>query len=202
MRTLRAYSRNARTHDEAQIGQIQALIERFGFLVPLIVDEHDTIIAGHGRLEAARRLGMEQVPVIRRPGLTDAERAALVLADNHVEPADPVTLVAYAANARWEREVAGTMWNGWPIYTDDRAQIKYLAELAAIEAGVRVDGEPWKFADGLPRPLTNIQMRNLAIAARSYVTSTFKLEFMALAQIAAGTATTTADVDAILGGAL
>ncbi|KQO85929.1 ParB/Srx family N-terminal domain-containing protein [Methylobacterium sp. Leaf91] len=84
VRTLRAYSRNSRTHDEAQIGQIQALIEQFGFLVPLIVDEHDTIIAGHGRLEAAKRLGMEQVPVIRRPGLSDAERAALVLADNRV----------------------------------------------------------------------------------------------------------------------
>ena len=82
VRTLRAYARNARTHDEAEIGQIQALIGQFGFLVPLIVDEHDTIIAGHGRLEAAKRLGMEQVPVIRRPGLSDAERAALVLADN------------------------------------------------------------------------------------------------------------------------
>ncbi|WP_264048934.1 ParB N-terminal domain-containing protein [Methylobacterium flocculans] len=84
VRTLTAYAANARTHGEDQIAQLVALIGQFGFLVPLIVDEHDTIIAGRGRLEAAKRLKMAEVPVIRRPGLSDAQRAALVLADNKV----------------------------------------------------------------------------------------------------------------------
>jgi predicted protein tyrosine phosphatase len=84
VRTLRGYERNARTHPEEQIAQLMGLISTFGFLVPLIVDEHDTIIAGHGRLEAAKRLGLARVPVVVRPGLNEAQRAALVLADNRV----------------------------------------------------------------------------------------------------------------------
>lgn len=70
VRTLRGYDRNAREHSDAQIGQIAGAIERFGFTNPLLVDEHGVLIAGHGRLEAAKKIGMQDVPVIRITGLT------------------------------------------------------------------------------------------------------------------------------------
>ncbi|GJE17247.1 hypothetical protein AIGOOFII_1960 [Methylobacterium marchantiae] len=91
VRTLRGYDRNARTHSDTQISQIGAAIERFGFTQPLLVDEHDVVIAGHGRLAAAMRIGMDEVPVIRVTGLSEAKRAALVLADNRI-----------ALNAGWD----------------------------------------------------------------------------------------------------
>lgn len=94
VRTLVRYDRNARTHSDTQIGQIAAAIERFGFTSPLLIDEHDVIVAGHGRLAAAERLGMDEVPCIRVTGLSDAERAALVLADNRI-----------ALNAGWDEKV-------------------------------------------------------------------------------------------------
>lgn len=62
VRTLRAYSRNSRTHDEAQIGQIQALITEFGFLVPLIVNEHDTISRGTAALRPRSALAWSRSP--------------------------------------------------------------------------------------------------------------------------------------------
>lgn len=84
VRTLRGYERNARDHSDAQVGQIARAIEEFGFTNPLLVDEHGVLIAGHGRLDAARKLGMQEVPVIRITGLTEARKAALVLADNRI----------------------------------------------------------------------------------------------------------------------
>ncbi|KQP62154.1 ParB/Srx family N-terminal domain-containing protein [Methylobacterium sp. Leaf112] len=84
VRTLRTYDGNARTHDEAQVAMLAANIAEFGFTNPLLIDERDVLIAGHGRLLAAQRAGMDKVPCIRIPGLTPARRAALVLADNAI----------------------------------------------------------------------------------------------------------------------
>lgn len=92
--TLRAYERNARTHSPAQIAQIAESIRTFGWTNPILVDELDTIIAGHGRLLAAREVGAEAVPVIRLVGLTDEQRRALVIADNKI-----------ALNAGWDEEL-------------------------------------------------------------------------------------------------
>jgi len=89
--SLRPYERNARTHSPAQVEQLVAAIREFGFTNPLLVDEQNRIIAGHGRLEAARVLGMAEVPCILVEGLTDAQRRALVLADNKL-----------ALNAGWD----------------------------------------------------------------------------------------------------
>lgn len=88
------YERNARTHSPAQVAQIAAAIREWGFTNPLLVDESDRIIAGHGRLEAARLLGMGQVPVIVVAGLSDEQRRALILADNKL-----------ALNAGWDAEL-------------------------------------------------------------------------------------------------
>jgi ParB-like chromosome segregation protein Spo0J len=94
VRTLRAYDRNARTHSASQISQIVAAIRKFGFTNPLLIDENNQIIAGHGRHAAATELGMEAVPCIRIVDLSDAEKSALVLADNQI-----------ALNAGWDEKL-------------------------------------------------------------------------------------------------
>jgi len=85
------YARNARTYSEAQIAEIAGSIREFGFVNPVLIAEDGTIIAGHGRVLAARQLGMDAVPSIRLTGLSDSQRRALVLADNRI-----------ALNAGWD----------------------------------------------------------------------------------------------------
>ena len=82
--SLKPYEKNARTHSVEQIEQLTRSIGEFGFTNPLLIDETDRIIAGHGRLQAALALGMSEVPVIILAGLTDAQRRALILADNKI----------------------------------------------------------------------------------------------------------------------
>lgn len=76
------YARNARTHSEAQVAQIAGSIREFGFNNPVLVDGGNGIIAGHGRVEAARLLGLDTVPVIELAHLTEAQKRAYILADN------------------------------------------------------------------------------------------------------------------------
>src|SRR5215204_2349940 len=91
---LRPYARNARTHSKKQIKQIARSIERFGFTNPVLISDDNEIIAGHGRVEAARLLGIESVPTLRLSHLNATQRRAYVLADNKL-----------AQNAGWDREV-------------------------------------------------------------------------------------------------
>jgi ParB-like chromosome segregation protein Spo0J len=91
---LTPYANNARTHSEQQIGQIAASIERFGFTNPVLIGDDQQIIAGHGRVAAARRLGMSEVPVLMLSHLSTAERRAYILADNKL-----------AENAGWDKEL-------------------------------------------------------------------------------------------------
>lgn len=92
--TLIPYARNPRTHSDAQIAKIAASIVEFGWTNPILVDGESGIIAGHGRLAAARRLGLEKVPVIELAHLTPAQKRALVLADNRL-----------ALEAGWDEEM-------------------------------------------------------------------------------------------------
>jgi DNA modification methylase len=92
VRKLRPNKRNSRTHSKKQIGQIANSIQRFGWTYPILVDENDLVLAGHGRLEAAKLLDLREVPIIVLTGLSDIEKRALALADNKV-----------AANAGWDR---------------------------------------------------------------------------------------------------
>lgn len=92
--SLRPYARNARTHSKKQVKQIAASIERFGFTNPVLVSDEGDIIAGHGRVEAAKLLGMRTVPTLALSHLNDAERRAYVLADNKL-----------ALNAGWDKEI-------------------------------------------------------------------------------------------------
>jgi DNA modification methylase len=81
---LRPYERNPRTHSEAQVDQIAASMVEFGWTNPILVDENAGILAGHGRLLAARKLGLTEVPVIRFEHLSEAQKRAYVLADNQI----------------------------------------------------------------------------------------------------------------------
>jgi len=88
------YARNARTHSDQQVAQIAASIREFGFTNPVLIDEEDGIIAGHGRVLAAHLLGLDEVPCIVLAHLTPAQRRAYVLADNKL-----------ALNAGWDLEM-------------------------------------------------------------------------------------------------
>jgi len=83
-RSLHPNKRNAKTHSDKQIAQIATSIERFGWLVPIIIDDENIIVAGHGRWLAAQRLGQAEVPIIRAQFLTDADRRAFALAENRI----------------------------------------------------------------------------------------------------------------------
>jgi ParB family transcriptional regulator, chromosome partitioning protein len=85
------YINNSRTHSEAQIHQITASIVEFGFTNPVLIDEKGMIIAGHGRIEAAKVLGIDEVPTITLKGLTETQRKAYIIADNKL-----------ALNAGWD----------------------------------------------------------------------------------------------------
>lgn len=88
------YARNSRTHSDAQVAQIAASIKEFGWTNPILVDEEGGIIAGHGRVLAARKLNQGQVPCIVLSGLTEAQKRAYVIADNKL-----------AMNAGWDNEL-------------------------------------------------------------------------------------------------
>ena len=88
------YAKNSRTHSEAQIAQVAASIREFGFTNPILIDEKNSIIAGHGRVQAARLLELKKVPTITLSGLTDIQKQAYIIADNKL-----------ALNAGWDEEL-------------------------------------------------------------------------------------------------
>jgi ParB-like chromosome segregation protein Spo0J len=88
------YARNSRTHSDAQVAQIASSIKEFGFTNPVLIDKDGGIIAGHGRVLAARKLKMDEVPCIRLSHLTEVQTRALVIADNKL-----------ALNAGWDDEM-------------------------------------------------------------------------------------------------
>src|SRR6267142_1508423 len=101
--------RNARTHPKRQIDQIRASIEAFGFTNPILADPEGHIIAGHGRLQAARVMGLTEVPVIALSGLSEPQKRTLRIADNKI-----------ALNAGWDLEILKLE----------------LGELASIDVGI------------------------------------------------------------------
>ena len=110
-------ARNSRTHSEAQIAQLAASIREWGWTMPVLVDEAGTLIAGHGRILAARQLGITEVPVMTAVGWSDAKKRAYVIADNKL-----------ALNAGWDdamlaSELQGLGEEGWDLgligFSDD-----------------------------------------------------------------------------------
>ncbi|MEA2876748.1 MAG: hypothetical protein QOF14_1944 [Hyphomicrobiales bacterium] len=112
---LKPRASNPRTHSKKQIGQIAKAIRRFGFTNPVLVDDANGIVAGHGRIEAARTIGLAEVPTVRLSDLSEAEIRAYVIADNKL-----------AENAGWDRNLLGL-------------ELQYLTDLE-IDFDVTVTG--------------------------------------------------------------
>ncbi|MDD3182448.1 MAG: ParB/Srx family N-terminal domain-containing protein [Alphaproteobacteria bacterium] len=93
---LKPYEKNPRLHSDEQISQLAASFIRFGMVMPILVDKEAGVIAGHGRLEAAKLVGLEKIPVVVLDNLTDEEKRAYVIADNKL-----------AENASWDKELLG-----------------------------------------------------------------------------------------------
>jgi ParB-like chromosome segregation protein Spo0J len=94
LQRLVPFARNARTHSSSQVDQISASMREWGWTNPILVDEQGTIIAGHGRVEAAKKLGLSEAPVMIAAGWSEAKKRAYVIADNQL-----------ALNAGWNEEM-------------------------------------------------------------------------------------------------
>jgi DNA modification methylase len=115
LRDLKPRTTNPRTHSKKQIAQIAKAIRRFGFVNPILVDDDNRIVAGHGRLKGAEEAGLDQVPTVRLSDMSEAEIRAYVIADNRL-----------AENAGWDRALLGL-------------ELQYLTELD-IDFDVSVTG--------------------------------------------------------------
>ena len=132
------FARNSRTHSDEQVAQIAASIREFGWTNPILIDGAKGIIAGHGRLAAARKLGLNAVPVIVLDHLTDAQKRALVIADNKL-----------ALNAGWDMdllssELAGLGEEGFDLsllgFNED--ELAKLLEPEAVDGLTDEDAVP------------------------------------------------------------
>jgi ParB-like chromosome segregation protein Spo0J len=110
------YVNNARTHSDEQVAQIAASIKEFGWTNPILVDGDKGIIAGHGRLAAARKLKMNQVPAIQLDGLSETQKKALILADNKL-----------ALNSGWDYDLL-------KIELDQLSEIGFDLEVVGFDA--------------------------------------------------------------------
>lgn len=128
--SLIPYARNSRTHSDEQVGKIAASIKEFGFLNPVIIDGENGIIAGHGRILAAQKLGLTTVPVIEASHLTDAQRRAYIIADNRL-----------ALDAGWDEEMLAVEFADLDAMDFDLSLTGFtLDEIAEITAGEIEEG--------------------------------------------------------------
>ncbi|MDP3961981.1 MAG: site-specific DNA-methyltransferase [Pseudorhodobacter sp.] len=137
------YVRNARTHSDQQVAQIAASMAEFGFVNPILIGDDDVIIAGHGRLMAAQRLGMTEVPTIVLGHLTAAQRRALVIADNKI-----------GENAGWDeaqlsQELQALLDDGFDLGLIGIPDDELAALLAVAEDRPEISDEA---ADAIPEP--------------------------------------------------
>ncbi len=146
---LRAYARNPRTHSDAQVAQIAASIVEFGWTNPVLVAGDGTVIAGHGRLDAARRLGLSMVPVLVLDHLSEAQRRAYVIADNKL-----------ALNAGWNDELLAAelhALNGDGFNLEltgfDETELDRL--MAPLDDDAGTGGDATDAADEAPEPPRN-----------------------------------------------
>jgi DNA modification methylase len=144
VRELKPYGNNARTHSKAQIKQIARSIEKFGFCNPVLIDDNKQIIAGHGRVEAAKMRGVHAVPCVRLSHLSDAEKRAYILADNKL-----------AQKAGWDREILAIELQGLvaldfeiELTGFDMGEIDIILDEAA-----EADGDGSSPEDEVPAPL-------------------------------------------------
>jgi hypothetical protein len=128
---LRPHPGNPRTHSKKQVRQIADSIRRFGFTNPVLIGEDGSIIAGHGRVEAAKLLGLDSVPTVRLAHLNAAQRRAYVLADNKL-----------ALNAGWDRELLAIELQGLIEIDFDVELTGFSATEIDLVLGAAREGSP------------------------------------------------------------
>ena len=128
--SLIPFAKNSRTHSDEQVAQIAASIKEWGWTVPVLIDTDSNIIAGHGRLMAARKLGMEEVPVMVADGWTESQKRAYVIADNKL-----------ALNAGWDNELLSLELN-------DLKDIGFDIELTGFSLDELADLTPIEIEEG------------------------------------------------------
>src|SRR5688572_26370627 len=169
------YARNARTHSDEQVAQIAASIREFGFLNPVIIDGDKGLIAGHGRLLAAQKLGLEQVPAIEARHLTEAQRRAYVLADNKL-----------ALNAGWDIDLL-------KVELSDLADAGFDLELTGF-SGLELADLFVEKTDGLTEPDAIPALQDVAVSELGDVW------VLGRHRIVCGDSTTVESVDKALNG--
>ena len=126
------YARNARLHSPTQVSKIAGSIREFGFCNPVLIDANDGIIAGHGRVMAAQKLDLKEVPCIRLGHLTDTQRRAYILADNRI-----------ALDGEWDMELLN-------LEIQDLKELDFDLDLTGFNpdelAGIALDSEPQESA--------------------------------------------------------
>lgn len=125
------YANNSRTHSDAQVAQIAASIREFGWTNPILTDGDNGIIAGHGRVLAARKLGMDTVPCIELAGLSEMQRKAYIIADNKL-----------ALNAGWDAELLAVELNELHAEEFDMALFGFDASELSLAMGLGADFQP------------------------------------------------------------
>src|SRR3954452_10368214 len=176
---LRPYERNPRTHGDDQVEQLAASMVEFGFTNPILVDETNGILAGHGRLMAARQLGLKEVPVVRLEHLSKAQKRAYIIADNQL-----------AATAGWD-EMLLAEEVGW--LRDERFDLDLLGfDATELERLLSLDGgeAEAELEDEIPEP------------PKEPVTRPGDLWLLGEHRLVCGDATVLTDVERVLGGAL
>jgi DNA modification methylase len=167
--------RNARTHTDRQVAEIAGSIRAFGFTNPVLVGDEGDVIAGHGRLAAARQLGLATVPVIKVNGLTEVQRRQLVLADNRI-----------ALNAGWDIEMLGLE----------------LKDLASLGADLNLLGFTSKELGDLLRPADLMGLTDedaIPAVSETVVTRTGEIWQLGPHRVACGDSTDAGTVTALLG---
>ena len=174
------YARNSRTHSDDQLAQIAASMREFGFTNPVLIDEQGGIVAGHGRVMAAQRLGLDHVPCLRLAGLTEAQRRAYVIADNQI-----------ALNAGWDDAMLR-------LELSDLQAAEFNLELLGFDAD-RLDdllADELKETDGLT------DADEVPEAPEQPVTRPGDVWLLGKHRVMCGDSTSVSDVDKLMHGAI
>jgi DNA modification methylase len=141
------YARNARTHSPEQVDQIAGSIREWGWTVPVLIDEEGTLIAGHGRVMAAKKLGLKEVPVMVASGWSEAQKRAYVLADNKL-----------ALNAGWDNELLKVELEGLKDLDFDLDLTGFGADELAVLLAEKTEGntDPDEIPDAPAIPVSEL----------------------------------------------
>ena len=153
---LLPYARNARTHSDDQVAQIAASIAEFGFTNPILAGSDGIIVAGHGRLAAAQKLGLEIVPVVVLDHLSPTQRRALVIADNRI-----------AENAGWDDAMLRIELEALQLEGFDLDITGFDADALAFRFTFRLNGKPILSKPVTPPKSAKTRAHFIALAARA-----------------------------------